>query len=109
MNDTHHPSADYINGVRIPTVLCERIPSGDGYQFYCRYCDVWHQHGAEEGHARPHCFTDNSPYHLTGYMLVEVPAPPRPLKRYRPRYMRDGRILSTVPELREERRKPSEM
>lgn len=36
-------------------------------------------------------------------MLVEVPEAPRPVKRYRPRYARDGRILSTHPDVREKK------
>jgi hypothetical protein len=91
MNDLND---DFINGRRIPTVYAEPTPSGNGLRFYCIYCGVWHQHGRGDGHAVAHCFVEDSPYSETGYELVEVEKAPVPEKRYKAKYLRDGRLVS---------------
>lgn len=79
----------------IPTLPAERTGDGVTIRLWCRYCDSPHLHGdpGEEGtlHRWAHCFTDNSPYTESGYMLDVVPKgtqlqPPRSERR-KPRYV----------------------
>lgn len=39
---------------------------------WCDHCLCWHHHTNEEGHRSPHCFTENSPYKATGYVLQRL-------------------------------------
>jgi hypothetical protein len=93
-NPSNDSTDDLVNGRRVPTVFAEPIPSGEGLQFYCQYCGVYHQHGRLEGHAWAHCFCEDSPYLETGYYLTEIEKAPRPMKAYKAKYLRDGRIVS---------------
>jgi hypothetical protein len=105
MNTTHETNTTDDNftttGTRIPTIFCHRDESG--LRFYCRYCDVWHIHGVtadgpvgvSDRHRAAHCLVDDSPYLETGYVLQELPDPlPPPHHRVKPKYARDGRIVS---------------
>lgn len=94
---------DLINGRRIPTVFAERTDD-DRFRVWCNYCGKFHFHGAEDGHRVCHCIADDSPYHLTGYELLEVDEIRLPSYRYRVKYLRDGRIVSGLLYRRDRRR-----
>jgi hypothetical protein len=36
---------------------------------WCKYCQVWHSHGQEEGHREARC-SEETPYMTTGYNLA---------------------------------------
>jgi len=36
---------------------------------WCEWCDRWHSHGVGGGHRVEHCLAEDSPYHVTGYIL----------------------------------------
>lgn len=38
---------------------------------WCGYCQRWHWHSPGDGHRVAHCLLPTSPYHTTGYILVE--------------------------------------
>jgi hypothetical protein len=44
---------------------------------WCKFCGCYHHHGRGEGHRVAHCWTKDSPYKQTGYILriVEGEAP----------------------------------
>jgi hypothetical protein len=87
---------------RIPTLLAERT-ADDELRVWCRYCGKFHYHGAADGHRVAHCIADDSPYHLTGYYLLEVDSLTLPPYRYPVKYLRDGRIVSGLLRKREHR------
>jgi hypothetical protein len=39
------------------------------YLVWCKYCDVWHEHGPSEGHRIAHC-QGETPYSRNGYNLA---------------------------------------
>jgi hypothetical protein len=39
------------------------------YLVWCRYCEVWHEHGPAEGHRIAHC-QQETPYSRSGYNLA---------------------------------------
>ena len=47
-------------------ILCNDVSR---WLVWCRYCQLWHRHGAQEGHREAHC-TETTPYTATGYNLV---------------------------------------
>jgi hypothetical protein len=87
---------DLVNGIRVPVVFCERTPS-NSFRFFCPYCNKYHYHGAAEGHVLAHCIAEDSPLLTTGYVLREIDVSPLPARRYKLRYLRDGRIVSGRP------------
>lgn len=57
--------------------------SASRLHMWCDHCLRWHHHTAEEGHRHAHCVVENSPYHLTGYVLRRNTQDPRPRQRDR--------------------------
>jgi len=58
-------------------VYADGTSADGGWRTWCRYCKVWHHHGAGPGHRVAHCFDHDrggkriqSPYRQTGYILV---------------------------------------
>jgi hypothetical protein len=46
------------------------LPNGAAaYLVWCRYCEVWHEHGPAEGHRIAHCQSATQ-YTATGYNLA---------------------------------------
>ena len=39
---------------------------------WCPYCRGWHTHGCGDGYRVAHCGGPESPFHKTGYVLVNV-------------------------------------
>lgn len=66
-----------------PTVAAYAIPheTGVAWGVWCKYCEVWHEHGIGEGHREAHCH-EPTPYVRTGYNLafagdaLRYPEPP---------------------------------
>ena len=58
--------ADNVTIPELDAYLDER----DDYRVWCEYCQLWHIHGAGDGHKVAHCLVDNSAYHTTGYVLT---------------------------------------
>ena len=69
-----------------PVVFCEEVKRGgvtSGWRFKCRYCGIWHNHGAGPGHRVSHCppavmrrgreVPTNSRY-IHGYVLRLAPS-----------------------------------
>lgn len=80
-----------------PVLMAE--VTGDGVQCraFCHFCNKFHLHGNGDGHRAAHCFTANSPYKKTGYILYRVPKLPKQPQRWpvkRPSY---GGPLATCP------------
>lgn len=38
---------------------------------WCPFCKEWHFHGQSEGHRGAHCTKADSPFHKTGYILID--------------------------------------
>jgi hypothetical protein len=57
-----------------PPVL-RAFPVGkDQVRVWCPYCAVWHVHGAANlGHRTAHCYTEDSPFKQTGYIVQLAP------------------------------------
>lgn len=73
-----------------PTLPAVSVEDGRRWAVWCRWCDKFHLHAPEAGHAVAHCLVADSPYHGTGYRLVLVPGDratltPRRRERRRPR------------------------
>lgn len=42
------------------------------YAVWCVHCRKWHWHGKADGHRAAHCFSADSPYQATGYVIRRV-------------------------------------
>lgn len=89
------------DGLRIPILFGYTDGSGEALRVWCRYCSRYHVHGATrvvgggDGHRIAHCICEDSPYLITGYIVIELDYPlPDPEKRYKLKYGRDGSITS---------------
>ena len=57
-----------------PVVSAQEIKHNGATRWliWCGYCEIWHYHGAGEGHREAHCVDMSSPYWKTGYNLVKA-------------------------------------
>lgn len=65
-----------IGGEYYPGLRARLGPGGRTWQVWCRYCQKWHSHSPEPGHAVAHCHVRDSPYQRTGYVLITPAQPP---------------------------------
>lgn len=93
----------------------EPHPGGDLLRVWCRWCCIWHQHGAAgEGpghltHRVAHCWAPDSPYQDSGYQILISPVSYATAKKEvrsatpaQQRAIREGRITAAVQRLRDQ-------
>lgn len=52
-----------------PPIIIASIGERGTLHFWCDHCQLWHHHGAGEGHRIAHCLSTDSPYKTSGYYL----------------------------------------
>lgn len=55
----------------VPLVECE-VWKERQVRFKCQFCKCWHYHGRGDGHRAAHCWREDSPYLVGGYIVKEV-------------------------------------